>query len=297
VFYFIEGRPASNSIREPLYLCDSNEDNPSDHGFFLRAVRWGTITYGSRIAFDLLIGLALAALLVSTYSVQALGNWVGDLPYWQAAALMIVIAIPLYVCSIPGIIVGATLVLGGFTPAMVWIFLMAGPVTNLGDINVLRRNLGWRSTSLYVGVVVVVTFLWGWVVHANLQWTDLYAHVREYYGTQSGLVGFDGDISAAVADSNWLGIPREIYFASALMMVFFTLNGAWLALKQFCVNPCLHCKQFQQDLSLNPAICRQPCWKSWLLRTVRLNFVLRGKKLKVRRKAIHAEQMEKVEQD
>lgn len=289
VFYLVERRPAAESVRDSLYLCEDGAGSPSGQSFVLRAIRWGTITYGSRIAFDLLIGLALAALLVSTYSVQALGNWVGDLPYWQAAVLMLAIAIPLYVCSIPGIMVGAALVLGGFTPALVWIFLMAGPVTNLGDINVLRRNLGWRNTSLYVGIVVVATFLWGWVVHANLQWTDLYGYVREYYGTQYDLSGLGGGITAAVAESNWLGIPREVHFVSALMMVFFTLNGAWLALKQFCVNPCLHCKHFQQDLRLNPAICRQPCWKSRLLRTAKMDIALKEKRLETRRSAVRSE--------
>lgn len=296
VFYFVEGRSLSNSIRESIVLCDSNAGSVSNQGFFLRALRWGTITYGSRIAFDLIIGLALAALLISTYSVQALGNWVGDLPFWQAAILMMVIAIPLYVCSLPGILVGAALVLGGFTPALVWIFLMAGPVTNLGDINVLRRNLGWRNTFLYVGVVVVVTFLWGWVIHANMQWMDLYAHVREYYATQPSLVGFDGELATAVADSNWLGLPREIYIASALVMVFFTLNGAWLALKEFCINPCLHCKHYQKDLRLHPAICRQPCWKSRLLRIVTRNFAFGGR-WGVPRKSAHLERIKGLEQD
>jgi hypothetical protein len=178
---------------------------------------------------------------------------------------MLLIALPLYVCSLPGIMVGSSLVLGGFSPALVWIFLMAGPVTNLGDINVLRRNLGGRHTLLYVGVVVVVTFLWGWVIDLNLQWTDLWAHTREYYATHVSLPGLE-EVGGALADPSGWGMPRWIHYVAVLLLLALTLTGARLTLREFWTNPCLHCKHFQQDLSLTPALCRQPCWKRRLVR-------------------------------
>ncbi len=232
LFYFTETSPLSALRKEAVYLCEDPEDDGSSGGFFIRAIRWGTVVYGSRIAFDLILGLALAALIVATYSVHDLGAWLGEIPFWQAAFLMILIAIPLYVCSLPGILVGAALVLGGFTPALVWIFLMAGPVTNLGDINVLRRHLGWRNTLMYVALVVVTTLLWGWVIHLTLDWADLWAHVREYYGTQANAAALDIGIAGVLSEASWLGIPREIHYASAALMVIFTLNGAWLTVKK-----------------------------------------------------------------
>ena len=263
VFYLFEPRTgAGTSIRQAsVYLCEDASGDDAKRGFLRRALRWGTVTYGSRIAFDLIVGLALVALLVSTYSVQALGNWIGDLPYWQAAVLMLLLAIPLYICSLPGIMVGATLILGGVPPELVWIFLMAGPVTNLGDLNVLRRNLGWQSTSLYIGLVVTVTFLWGWVIRSNLEPMDVWMHVREYYSTQLTLLQVDGEIADVLQNTNWLGLPRPVYYASAVLLILLTLNGARLTVKEFWTNPCLHCKHFQADMSLTPAMCQRPCWK------------------------------------
>ncbi len=272
VFFLVDRHSSQTPIREAVYLCAKSEGAPKTRGLFLRAVHWGTMTYGSRIAFDLLVGLSLSALLVSTYSVQSLGGWMADLAFWQAATLMLMLAIPLYVCSLPGIMVGGALVLGGLTPALVWIFLMAGPVTNLGDINVLRRNLGWRHTLLYVGVVVVVTFCWGWVIDVNLQWSDIWAHTREYYATHLSLAGFDGEIAGALTEPNGWVIPREVNYAAVVLLALLTLNGAWLTLKEIWTNPCLHCRHFQEDMSLTPAICSQPCWKSRLVR-----FVKRGR--------------------
>ena len=260
-FYLFEPGPGTVPPQAPVYLCDDPADRETKRGFLRRAIRWGTVTYGSRIAFDLIVGLALVALLVSTYSVQALGNWIGDLPYWQAAILMILLAIPLYICSLPGIMVGATLILGGVPPELVWIFLMAGPVTNLGDLNVLRRNLGWQSTSLYMGLVVTVTFLWGWVIRSNLESMDVWMHVREYYSAQLTFFQADGEISDVLQQTNWPGIPRSAYYTAAALLILLTLNGARLTLKELWSNPCLHCKHFQADMSLNPAICQRPCWK------------------------------------
>lgn len=261
LFYLFE--PGSGKIprQAPISLCKDGADDATKQGFFWRAVRWGTVTYGSRIAFDLIVGLALVALLISTYSVQALGSWIGDLPYWQAAFLMILLAIPLYICSLPGIMVGATLILGGVPPELVWIFLMAGPVTNLGDLNVLRRNLGWQSTSFYVGLVVALTVLWGWVIRSNLESLDVWMHVREYYAAQLTLFQADGEIAAVLKETAWLGIPRSAYYVSAVLLILLTLNGARLTVREFRSNPCLHCKHFQSDMSLSPAICGRPCWK------------------------------------
>jgi hypothetical protein len=146
---------------------------------------------------------------------------------------------------------------------------MAGPVTNLGDMNVMRRNLGWRHTLLYVAVVVTVTFLWGWIIYANLEWSDVWSHTREYYATNLSVAGFDGEIAGALANPSGWGMPREVHYAAVLLLLLLTLNGAWLAMKEFWVNPCLHCAHFQQDLRLNPAICRQPCWKSRLIRSIK----------------------------
>ena len=268
-FYLIDGRPTGPSTRGTLALCDDEGEGRGSGNLLVRALRWGTVTYGSRIAFDLIIGISLAALLMTVVPLQTFGSWVAELPYWQAALIVLALALPLYVCSLPGIIIGAALVLGGLTPALVWIFLMGGPVTNLGDVNVLRRNLGWRSTLLYLGLVIVVTFCWGWIINSHLEWADLWTHVREYHASQVGVAEPDANIGSAVSNSNWLGMPTEIYFVSALLLLLLTLNGAWITAKEALVSPCLHCRHFQQEMRLKPALCRQPCWKNRVLRFTR----------------------------
>jgi len=277
LFYLTEPRRPAEGPAPAVVLCEDTAPGGRNSGFVVRALRWGTVTYGSRIAFDLIVGLALAAWLVSSYSVQSLGNWLGNLPYWQAAVMMIVVAVPLYICSIPGIIVGATLILGGVPPALVWVFLMAGPVTNLGDINVLRHHLGWRSTLLYVAAVVTATLLWGWLIHYHVDPMEMWSDAREYFAAQSASLDLGSGLGGIVAESRWLGIPRPLYDLSALLLVLLTLNGARLTLKEFWKNPCLHCRHFQRDMSLHPAICPHPCWKKRVLVSLKRQVSIRRK--------------------
>jgi hypothetical protein len=201
---------------------------------------------------------------------------------------MIAVAIPLYVCSIPGILVGGALVLGGLTPGLLWIFLMAGPVTNLGDINVLRHNLGWRNTLLYIAAVVASTLIWGWVIETTLDWNDLWVQVRAYYADQAE-TGTGGGIADALAGASWLGIPREIHHASAALVIGLTVNGAWSTLREIWSNPCRHCAHYQRDLRLNPAICSRPCWKRRALRLFRFGTVAPEPTQAVRKTQFHAD--------
>lgn len=286
VFYLFEPSPSQDLAQDPVLLCADASRGVPNSGFLVRALRWGTVTYGSRIAFDLIVGLALAAWLVSSYSVQSLGDWLGGFPYWQASLMMIAVAIPLYVCSLPGIMVGATLILGGVAPELVWVFLMAGPVTNLGDINVLRDHLGWRSTFLYVATVVGVTLLWGLLIRYQVDPMDMWSHAREYFAEQSAVVDSGGALGNIVAESFWLGIPRPLYDVSAVLLVLLTLNGARLTLKEFWRNPCLHCKHFQRDMSLSAAICPLPCWKKRVLLALKAHVVPRLKLVASRAKSV-----------
>lgn len=268
-FYMIERRPAAGDGQGAYYLCDDTDSYSTSGNMVVRVLRWATVTYGSRIAFDLIIGIVLAALLMTTYSIHNVGAWVSNLPYWQAAPIILVLAIPLYVCSIPGIIIGAALVLGQFAPSLLWVFLMAGPVTNLGDITVLRRNLGWRSTLIYIMLVVGVTFCWGWIVKQNVEWATVWDHVREFYFAKGGLPEFSGDVGSVLSEANWLGLPKPVYFVSALIVMVLTLNGARIALAEAFTNPCRTCTHYQQDLGVTPATCRQPCWRSRVVRSLK----------------------------
>lgn len=77
--------------------------------------------------------------------------------------VMLVIAIPLYVCATGSIPIAAALIQKGFSPGAALDFLIAGPATNAVTLSFVRSKLGKRSFYLYLSAIIVVSVLAGWV--------------------------------------------------------------------------------------------------------------------------------------
>ena len=246
---------APESIRYRAQSIDARD------GYIKRCLKRGFVVYGSEIAVDMIVGLITTSLLVSSYSLQTLTGWFEHLPFYQAAPLMMALALPMYVCSLPGILMGATLVFAGLHPALLWVFLMSGPITNLGDMNVLRRHVGAATTAIYIVAVVVVTYLWGLVIEHHIDAMDMWLYVREYFSQypniQAGTLTFSTDASSATGDT----LTAVIHYGSSALFMILIGYGAASKFKQVWLNPCLHCIHYQHSVGIDIRSCRRPCWK------------------------------------
>jgi len=113
-------------------------------------------------------GLLLAGVLVTFVPPETLVGFSGGL---LALALMAVIGIPLYICATAATPVAAGLLLAGISPGMALVFLLAGPVTSLATLAILRRELGNQALAVYLGSILLVTVLIGWVFDQGLAMT------------------------------------------------------------------------------------------------------------------------------
>lgn len=77
---------------------------------------------------------------------------------------MLVLAVPLYVCAITSIPIGITLMLLGFSPGAAFVFLTAGPATNMVTISIVQKILGKGSTLIYLCSVIVGTILTAFIM-------------------------------------------------------------------------------------------------------------------------------------
>ncbi|HWP46036.1 MAG TPA: SO_0444 family Cu/Zn efflux transporter [Candidatus Limnocylindrales bacterium] len=84
---------------------------------------------------------------------------------FMSMLVMLLIGIPMYTCATASTPIAATLILKGLNPGAALIFLLSGPATNLGTIVVLLKFLGRRVVALYLGTIVVVSLLAGYVVN------------------------------------------------------------------------------------------------------------------------------------
>lgn len=113
-------------------------------------------------------GLLLAGVLVTFVPPETLVGFSGGL---LALILMAVIGIPLYICATAATPVAAGLLLAGISPGMALVFLLAGPVTSLATLAILRREFGNQALAVYLVSILLVTVLIGWVFDQGLAMT------------------------------------------------------------------------------------------------------------------------------
>ena len=90
----------------------------------------------------------------------------GSQPLLQMLVIL-VIAIPMYICSTGSIPVAAALMMKGLSPGAALVMLMAGPAVNLASILVVHKSMGRRFTSVYLMTIVGFAVLFGLLLNAT----------------------------------------------------------------------------------------------------------------------------------
>ncbi len=142
----------------PCHCCTSATTTPQR----------GLLAVLDYAVFDLLAALdrwlifgVIAAALVTTLLPQdffAGYSWSGGL---LGMLVVVVISIPLYVCTTASVPIAAALVAAGLPAGSALVFLMAGPAVNMATIGAVGRTLGLRVTMLYLGTVVAMSLICG----------------------------------------------------------------------------------------------------------------------------------------
>lgn len=139
------------------------------------ALRYGLVDMMHDIGRWLLLGLVAAAvvtILVPTEWFVAIED-----NTWASMLLVLLIAIPMYVCATGSIPVAVALMMKGLTPGAALVLLMAGPACNLASILVVRKVLGLKTMCIYLASIVVGAVTMGLVVD-YLQ----YHHIVDFLG-------------------------------------------------------------------------------------------------------------------
>ncbi|MHB9139455.1 MAG: SO_0444 family Cu/Zn efflux transporter [Victivallaceae bacterium] len=125
----------------------------------LKTFHYGFVVLLGDIALSLLIGLLAAAIISmavpDNYAADSIGK------SWMAMPLMMLIGIPMYVCSTASVPIAAALIIKGFSPGAALVFMITGPATNAATISAMWHVLGKRSTMIYLTVLAVCSMLAG----------------------------------------------------------------------------------------------------------------------------------------
>ena len=100
--------------------------------------------------------------------------------------IMIAIGIPMYICATASIPIALSLMMKGFSPGVAFVFLAAGPATNVASFAIISKTLGKKIAFYYVGTIAVLAIVMGYL----LEWifsvigTSSILHVHEHdHGT------------------------------------------------------------------------------------------------------------------
>ena len=80
---------------------------------------------------------------------------------WLSYLIVIIIAVPMYVCATASLPIAAGLMLSGVSAGAAFVFLSAGPATNTVTIGVVKKMLGTKSLVIYLGSIIIGSILFG----------------------------------------------------------------------------------------------------------------------------------------
>ncbi|MCP4646024.1 MAG: SO_0444 family Cu/Zn efflux transporter [bacterium] len=172
----------------------------------LRALRYGFVTLPADIGRALILGILVAALIATFvpkgFLVQYLGGGVG------AMVAMVLVGIPIYVCSTASIPVAIGFIHLGASPGAALAFLIAGPATNAATVAMTWRVLGRRTAIIYLLTVAVTAMA------AGLGFDALVPHF--------GDMGLAAEVRTHEMATGWFGHASGVAF---LLVLVYSLAG------------------------------------------------------------------------
>ena len=139
--------------------CCSGDSSTKKQFSFTAAMRYAFVTLLGDIAKPLFWGLLLGALITVAIPDNLAEVLQGNA--WLSYVVVILIAVPMYVCATASLPIAAGLMLSGVSAGAAFVFLSAGPATNTVTIGVVKKMLGSKSLAIYLGSIIVGSILFG----------------------------------------------------------------------------------------------------------------------------------------
>lgn len=131
-------------------------DAPASDGFGSKirdALCYGFVDMIQNIGKWLIIGLVIAA-AITVFIPDGFFTFFAGYPLLSMIAVVIV-AVPMYVCSTGSIPIALSLMLKGLSPGAAFVLLMAGPAANFASIIIVRKSLGKRTAAIYLSTIII----------------------------------------------------------------------------------------------------------------------------------------------
>ena len=226
-------------------VCNEPENPSCEHNHSLAAktraaLKYGFIDFFSDIAGHILIGIVLAGVISYFLPDNFFSETIGT--GFVSMLLMIVVGIPLYMCSTASVPVAYAMMLKGVTPGAALVFLMVGPATNMVTISVVGSVMGKRTLGLYLATIAGTSIVLGVLLNMI------------YDITGAPVLGLDGAISIL---PEWVYIAASILFALLIAIVFvrkYAAHRSGTDVDDACGSVACSCRSCEDTKSNKPGM-------------------------------------------
>lgn len=159
---------------DACHVDDAEEEgNKSFASKCLLALRYGFIDLVGSIGGWLVGGLVIAA-LITVYVPADFFAAVGSTPI-VTMVMVLIIAIPMYVCATGSIPIAMSLMLKGLSPGTAFVLLMAGPAANFASFSLISREMGRKAAVTYLISIIIGAVAFGLAIDYLMPsaWFDL----------------------------------------------------------------------------------------------------------------------------
>lgn len=149
----------------------------------------------------LIIGIVLAGAMLTFIPPDWFAQWGSGL---AAMLVMLVVGVPMYICAVASTPVAAGLLVAGVSPGAVLVFLLVGPATNIASFALLKNELGFKVTAMYLTGLSALSLMMGLLLEWFLsvqQWT----------------------IETNITDSHTM-LPGMVAWVSAFILIFLVIK-------------------------------------------------------------------------
>ena len=124
--------------------------------------RYAFVEFLQDISNWLIIGLVLAAIVSVIVPPDFFATHLGN--GFLGKIIILIAAIPVYVCATASVPIAAVLMLKGLSPGAALVFLMAGPATNAATITMIGKVLGKKSLFSYLISIIGGALIFGTLI-------------------------------------------------------------------------------------------------------------------------------------
>jgi len=141
---------------ESCHCCHDDDCSGEKHSLFDK------LKEGMRYAFRdllgevgpwLILGIVIGGAIAYFVPDDFIGRHLGSV--WPSMFIMLLVGIPMYVCSTGSIPIAMTLMMKGLNPGAAFVFLLAGPATNSVALTVIAKNFGKKTVVIFLLSVIV----------------------------------------------------------------------------------------------------------------------------------------------